>query len=676
MKNVLFAFCQKLAKKILRKIKGQKLIVKDRKVYLPDGGEIMQGSLDLLKHRAEEQIKNFQRLQAGQYKTNMRTEISLAARTQARDYVLESMLQSGEYTFDHMYVIRNPYGESPLTALALFVTEKKCKVRVTVKGKTPETDYVSVISAEKKHRIPILGLYADRKNEVLIELLDADDTISASHVVPVQTPRLPAYMKSCISVKKRASDPAFPFILINGGVDIHTCAFDADGEIRFYLKRKSRGYGIFPLSKGHFFYMEKDVATPSFSNPQTVQSHDMDYFGRVFRTYHTKNGVHHTVEEKENGNFLAGSNTMLGHTEDRVVEIDRATGEIVWQLDVEDLFDDTYIDRTDWAHVNSAAYYEKDDSVLISLRNIHSVICVDYQKKELRWLLSDPDFWKNTSMTAYLLKPEGEIRWTYQQHAAYVVDEGLEEIAGVKHIMIYDNHWAKRRKAASFDKDPLSYVSFYDVNEEEKTVRLYKRFAGPKARIRANGIYVPDKKRVYNMAGCFAEPEDGDQGAVFEYEFASGETVSHYGVKTGFFRGYSFEPHIEELAKPMKYSRDYFAGELKHPKKISQDVYQKIMEQKIHPVNSTVVDYWLQEDILMVRAKDHCLKKIYLFGEQGNYETDYSDTCQTMPIFSKMVYAHTAHLEDIPEGYYNLYIVMNDQLQDTGKYIKKRSLLA
>lgn len=675
MENVFVASCKRVTSKVIRKVRNHNGCSRNKTICLSDGAEVVVGNLGVLSKMAKEQESKFRRLQTNQYKTNLWQETSLAAKTQARDYVLEYMLQSGEYTFDHMYVIRNPYGESPLVALALFVTDDACKVRVTAKGKTKETDYVSLLPATRKHRVPILGLYPDEENQVLIELLDDSDKPYASHVVPIQTKKLPAYMRECITVKKKAQDPAFPMVLINGGVDIHTCAFDKEGDIRFYLRRKSRGYGIFPLSKGHFFYMEKDIATPSYSNPQTVQSHDMDYFGRVFKTYHTKNGVHHTAEEKIGGNILAGSNTMLEHTEDMVIEIDRKTGEIVWELKIWDLFDDTYKDMMDWAHVNSAVYYEKDHSILISLRNIHSVICVDYDTKQLRWLLADPKFWEGTPMTKYLLKPIGDVPWTYQQHAAYEVEEDFDGNPDTKHIMVYDNHWAKRRKAASFDKDPLSYVSFYDVNEKEMTVRLYKRFRSPKTRIRANGIYVPDKKRVYNMAGCYAEPIDGDAGAVFEYDFESGEVLSEYGVKPGFFRGYQFEPDVEQLAKPMESTRNYYVGELKYPKKMSDAEYEKATETKAKLVKSSAVDYWLQEDILLVEAKDHHLQKIYLFGNHGNYEVDYSDTYQTMPIFSKMVYAYTAHLEDIPAGHYDLYLVVQDELQKTGKYIKKKLVL-
>lgn len=674
MENVLVASCKRVKGKVLRKLGKQNPNLVDRTIQLSDGAEVVVGGLGLLNERAKMEADNFVRPQKAQYKTNMRQENSLAVKTQSRDFVLQTMLESGEFTFDHMYVIRNPYGESPLVALALFVTETACRVRVTTKGKTPETDYVSELPSVKKHRVPILGLYPGMENQVLIELLDDYNQTLASHTIPIETKNLPRYMRDCITVKKKAEKPAFPFVLINGGVDIHTCAFDREGDIRFFLWRKPRGYGIFPLSKGHFFYMEKDIATPSFSNPQTVQSHDMDYMGRIFKTYHTKDGVHHTTEEKIGGNILAGSNTMLEHTEDMVIEIDRNTGEIVWSLEIWDLFDDTYKDLMDWCHVNSAAYYEKDNSMLISLRNIHSVICVDYGTKKLRWLLADPEFWKGTPMTKYLLQPVGEVPWVYQQHAVYEIEEDFDGNPDTKHIMVYDNHWARRRPAESFDGDPLSYVSFYDVNEKEMTVSLYKRFASPKTRIRANGIYVPDKKRVYNMAGSYAEPIDGDMGGVYEYDFESGEVLAEYGVRPGYFRGYNFEPDVEQLVRPIKPTKDYFVGELRHPEELSREDYPKEMAGKVKRVRNPKVDYWLQEDILMVQATDHQLQKIYLFGEKGNYVVDYSDTYQTMPIFSNMTYAHTAELQNLPLDTYQLYLVVEDKLYKTGSYIKKISV--
>lgn len=670
MENFFVASCKRVTKKVSRKIK-QKQKTRSNLIHLPDGGEVEEWGLGLLDKEARKCDSLFRRVEMDAYRTNIHKEQSYSVKTMARDYLLENLLRSGKYTFDHMFLVRNPYGEAPLTALVLFSLEAPAKVRVTTIGDIPETDFVSVLPKKRNHRVPVLGLYPDRTNRVRIEIMNEADQVLASHDIPIKTTGLPSDLKDAIRVKKVAKDPAYPIVMINGGVSIHTCAFDRQGKIRYWLRRNPRGYGIFPLSDGHFFYMEKNISVPSYSNPQTVQSYDMDYFGRVYRTYLVEKGVHHTAEEKVGGNILTGSSTMLEHTEDRVIEIDRQTGEIVWQLDIWDLFDDTYKDMMDWCHVNSAAYYEKDHSVLISLRNVHAVISVDYDTKKLRWMFSDPKFWEGSSMTKYLLQPVGDVRWTYQQHAAFELEEDFDGDPDTKHMIVYDNHWAKRRKAESFDNDPLSYVSFYDINEKEKTVRMYKSFGCPKARIRANGIYVPDRKRVYNMAGSYAEPVDGDAGGVYEYDFESGEILSEFGVKPGYFRAYEFAPDVQELALPLKVSGDYMCGSIKRPKKLSGEEYRELVSRPTGRIKSVAIDYTLQEDLLFVQGVDHEIEKIYFYGEKGCYWTDFDDTYQTMDVFREMVYEIATQLDELPPDRYNLYLQVRGEIQNTGKYITK-----
>ncbi len=671
MDNYFAASCKRVTNRISAKLE-QREKVRKKQISLPDGGVVEEWGLGLMDKKARAFDDRFCRRKLIRYSSNIEKEQSYSVKTMARDYLLEQMLRSGKYTFDSMFLIRNPYGEAPLTALAMFALDEPAKVRVTTKGDIPETDYVAVLPKKRYHRVPIFGLYPDRKNKVRIELLSDDDRVLANHEIFVHTTRLPSDLKNAITVKKAAKEPAFENILINGGVNIHTCAFDREGKIRYWLRRSPRGYGIFPLSDGHFFYMEKSISVPSYSNPQTVQSYDMDYFGRVYRTYLVENGVHHTAEEKTGGNILAGSNTMLEHTEDRVIEIDRKTGEIVWQLDIWELFDSTYKDMMDWCHVNSAVYYEKDRSVLISLRNVHAVISVDYDTKKLRWMLSDPEFWKDSSMTEYLLRPIGDVRWVYQQHAAFELDEDFDGNPDTKHMMVYDNHWAKRRKAASFDEDPYSYVTFYDINEKERTVKMYKSFASPKVRIRANGIYVPERKRVYNMAASYAKPEDGDVGGVYEYDFETGEVVSEFGVKPGYFRAYNFTPNIEELAEPMNVSGDYMCGTIKKPCKVDAERCFFLKEQQPGRIKSIAIDYKLQEDLLFVKGVDHEIEAIYFCGGKDYYETRFDDTYQTMDVFREMVYEVATWLTDLPADRYHIVLQVKGELQKTGKYIEKK----
>ncbi|MCI5936893.1 MAG: aryl-sulfate sulfotransferase [Eubacterium sp.] len=658
--------------RIKRKWKKKKARSAGKRIHVytdPDGGVIRICGVGWLAKKASVLEPMFCRKEAAGILSNIDTESMYALKSATRDVCLEQMLQSETYTFDNIFVIRNPYGEAPLTALAIFYTEKEYAVRVTVKGTTKATDYVQEIPKAKYHRVPILGLYAGRENTVRLELIGEDGKTVAKHTFPITTKKLPKELQNIITVKKMSEDPGIPFVMISGGLGIKTCVFDKEGEIRYFLRRMVKGYGIFPLENGHFFYMEKEISTPSYSNPQCVMSYDMDYLGRVYQCYLTKDGVHHTVEEKAGGNILAGSNTMMEHTEDMVIEIDRHTGEVVWELRVEDLFDGTYKDMMDWAHVNSAVYCEKDHSVLLSLRNIHTVCSVDYETKQLRWMLSDTEFWKGTKMTDKMLAPVGKVPWVYQQHAAYELDADFDGNPDTKHIMIFDNHWAVRRKADSFDDDPLSYVSIYTVNEKEMTVSLYKRFGFRKTRIRANSIYLPEEGRMYSMAGSFAKSLKGNKGAVYEFDFETGKTLSEIRIKPGFFRGYAFEPDVTALTKPLPLNREYVCGNLRQPKPVKLQDMEKISFKRCKKLTDPAYFLLRQEDLIFIREVDHAISKIYFAGAKGVFEVNYEDTYQTMKTFEDKEYFITTQINHLPKDRYKIYVEVKGELYNTGKWV-------
>lgn len=264
-----------------------------------------------LAKRSKQFEKEFTRVGTAAIRTNISCHQSAALKTLCRDRYLGIVLESGTYNFDHIFVIRNPYGEAPLTALALFQTSEPCAVRVTVKGDHETEDYTSEVPPARLHRVPILALYAGRENIVQLQLLDKNGGLLRERTILVPTKNLPSYLRDLIDIKKMSKDPAFKNILISGGLDINTCAFDRTGQIRYYLRRPVKGYGVFPLAGGRFYFMEKRVSRPTYTNPTAVQGHDMDYMGRVFKTYFSEKGIHHTVEEKTpGGNLLVGTGTI------------------------------------------------------------------------------------------------------------------------------------------------------------------------------------------------------------------------------------------------------------------------------------------------------------------------------------------------------------------------------
>lgn len=638
-----------------------------------EGGSVTLRPKEWVTHGSIEYEATFDRLDKTNYKGNVKEEKMYSLTSQAKDWFLELQLRSDKYTFKNMLAVIDPFDEAPLTALVMFTTITDYRVRTTVFGDIEETNLVSEFPAEKRHRIPILGLYAGRETKIQIELLDEQEEVCDTRTFMLQTEELPEDLKDVVKPTKINTRSAFPYILIAGGIDIRPCVFDREGKIRYYLRRKPKGYGIFPLSKGRFLFMEQDISAPSFTNPHSIQMYDMDYLGRVGRTYFVKNGAHHTVEEKTpEGNILTAGNSLEGHSEDLVLEIDRATGAIVHKIKLGDIFDDTYQDMMDWAHINSASYNTAQDSMLVSMRNIHSVAKFDWRTDEIQWLMADPRFWEGTPMAEKLLTPIGEVPWFYQQHAVFEVQPEQNNNPDICYIMVFDNHWHKRRKVKFFDKDKKSYVSFYEINEKEKTVKLYKRIACPKSKIRSNAIFVEEDRRLYIMAGFLVPEIDENLGLIREVDFDTEEILSEYYVKPGFFRAHEFCPDMISLSKALVQNTEYLLGDLKRPVLAEKERETAWDFTTAVNVADSVIRYCRREDVFYVREVDHTIQTVIFHGKEKTWYVDFKDTYQTMKTFENAVYYIAMWLDVLPPDQYEIYLEIDNILQNTGKKIVKQ----
>ena len=162
---------------------------------------------------------------------------------------------------------------------------------------------------------------------------------------------------------------------------------------------------------------------------------------------------------------------------------------------------------------------------------------------------------------------------------------------------------------------------------------------------------------------------DGDGGGIFEYDYETGEVLSEFGVKPGFFRAYPFEPNVQELAEPLQMTGDYQVGQIKQPQEISSSKYCKLKSEKKHHIKSAAIEYEMQEDLLFVNNVDHEVEKVYFIGDKGGYQVDFDDTYQTMDVFRTMVYKVAMQLTNLPKDKYKIYLQVKGELQTTKKYI-------
>lgn len=638
--------------------------------------------------------------------TNINTDLSLSVDSRSRDEMIEKLLRSKRYTFKDILVIQNPFRYAPLTAIAVFYTRKPCAVRVITYSQAKVRKYIGTCPFGKFHRIPILGLYAGVKTKVKLECLDEENKVIESRTIQLGTKPLPKSLRKMVSVKKRVAGGTLKRTLVFGGDTQYPYIFDEKGKIRFYYKRTPKAYGLYPISGGRYLFAEKNVLRASYSNPHSTQMNEIDLLGRIHATLNVKNGMHHDAGEMvPGGNFIAASSSLIHYNEDAIIEIDRVTGHVVKQVNLDQvILDDTYKDTVDWAHINTVSYDANTNCVLACLRNLHSVVLIDWETEKLVWILGDPKFWKGTKVYDYVLQPTKEdMPYFYQAHAAYFIESKDEEMK----LIIFDNHWCKRRPVENYDEDPNSYGRIYRIHPKTHTVELLDSFESIKSKIRSNAIYAPEANRVYVMSGYLEPAREDYNGMLYEYDLQSHELIIQYSTVNTFYRAYPVTIDYEELSKPIDQNRAIFYGEIDEPQPMgellvegSEDIilekirkdkkeYTRIKqrkEERIREFHETglkkelkqkkkkAIDhirFKVKEDILYMYSMDHIVANLYFVSEDQNYVMNYTDTVQCTPsLFAETYYYTAISLANLKKGNYELYFESHKRLYHTEYWIQ------
>ncbi|MCD8021482.1 MAG: aryl-sulfate sulfotransferase [Lachnospiraceae bacterium] len=375
-------------------------------------------------------------------------------------------------------MIVNPYKNSPLTAVVIFTTDEETGVEVVVCGKDGKNNITASFESDKTHILPIYGLYAGDTTEVVLTLDDGTSTTLAITTEPlneataagpesadssthseasntsgdgtdatlvIETEAPDATLTGAeVTVYEDAADGVlseneltFAFVQsaqegVSGAV-----AYDNAGEIRWFMEADTiRAYPMTRLANRRMMALTADVIGGEDSSSGLVE---FDLCGKFYAIYLVPGGVHHDFVEMENGNLLVCSNSEDFSTlADRVVEIDRETGEVVYELivaeplETEDGATVRVIDE-DWYHINSIDYDEASDTLLISCPNHNAVLAGDKTEKVLLWMLIDPTGLFTTVEGLFFTVAEGEedFEWPHAQTNVSFLPDG--------DILVFDN---------------------------------------------------------------------------------------------------------------------------------------------------------------------------------------------------------------------------------------------
>ena len=412
--------------------------------------------------------------------------LAVVSRQAAIEEMLLAELDSGFYSFEEPFVVVDPYGKSPLSALVLFLTDEPMRICVHVPGRTRLADVDFTFDGyNTRHKIPVFGLYAGTLNVVRLtgttrNITGAEDAVSRTVYIELRTDPLPPELSGDIIltdlVQPENYQPGFNFTFG------HKTAFDVNGDYRwFYNDFWLRGFAMYDYN-GHMIfakgaYHEGDVLLI-----------EVNMLGKILSVFYSPFGMHHDVTSRNGGNLIV--NGSHGDTvEDFIYEIDVESGEIVNTLDLKRVLQRTRIegfpifDTVDWFHHNATVYY--DGYIIISGRRQSTVAKLSWPDGALRWILSDPVGW-NQMFHQYLLTPVGEnFLWSYGQHAPVILPD-FDNNPDTVDILLFDNGNGRfdhdrelRRKIANneiAEPELFSRMVHYRINEREMTVEQIWQF--------------------------------------------------------------------------------------------------------------------------------------------------------------------------------------------------------
>lgn len=231
--------------------------------------------------------------------------IAFTEKTRMAENLLWVRSHDTSMTFETMELVRNPYGITPLTALAIFHTDTPSRLSYTIESGSAKPWRYDYTSYSTSHAAPILGLCPDTENTVTLRLYREDGTELSHRIFQLHTDPLP-------------DDYSYPLWR------------DEQGTIRYFLAIPSCDAKVIPLSDEHFLLVNDKIRTRTGQKPLPTHLYEVDLLGRCYRTYYVGNGIYEAYGElsPEQHNLLVLA-AGQPKKDSLLVEIDRETGAIL-----------------------------------------------------------------------------------------------------------------------------------------------------------------------------------------------------------------------------------------------------------------------------------------------------------------------------------------------------------
>ncbi len=288
-------------------------------------------------------------------------------------------------------LLLNPNGNTPLAAELSLETRVPVKVSFTVKG---EEDFTrSVDNYQTSHKVPIVGLYPSRNNELVITLTDKKDNWATISLF-VETDSLPSFFPEVDIEVAKYDQMQEGWTLCEFSLATNTAyltypfVVDKQGVVRWFMSVADFNDIVFP------FQIKKNG---NFLFGHASEIYETDWLGYDINSWAISGfRQDHDIYEKPNGNLLiTGNNTAVATVADHIFELN-PYGDIVNTWDMRQVLDisrtDLVNDANDWLHLNAVWYSENDDCIVVSGRNQGLMKLTN--GGELKWILAPHKGWE------------------------------------------------------------------------------------------------------------------------------------------------------------------------------------------------------------------------------------------------------------------------------------------
>ena len=398
---------------------------------------------------------------------------------------------------------------------------------------------------EAGYHVPVLGLHADRENEVRI-LVDLRDRAPVDLTLAIEThlaksgetawvPTIavrtavpermePGWTVAEISIELPSSTP---LVLVDW---TRTIAFDERGAIRWALRPDlplGETFTVMRSLTGNFLTGSLDTIvevtklgriTRTLKLPEHTLNHEVMQIGGE----HNGEGVSSGPKSAYLGNILVSASRNGASTiQDRILELDPELNGILKEWDLAKVLDPartTYIDAerwapgVDWLHENGLVYSAADESIIVSGR--HQGVAKIRRDGSLVWLLAPHKGWNEPQAGKLLTAVSAtqtpyadtvqlgnqaagdaaapEFDWPFGQHSPALLENG--------DLLLFDNgasrHW--RGSCSNFSRAVI-----YRIDEAAMTVRQVGQHILSKSE---SSCYVSNTHRLPLTGNIFIQP--------------------------------------------------------------------------------------------------------------------------------------------------------------------------